>query len=117
MSWLLEIPLPTPSLNTILTSHWSNRRRMKANWGWAIKAEAVRLNVPKAEKLRRVIVTRLGSKVLDYDNLVGGAKEVLVDNLRDLGLIVDDCPDLVQVTYKQTVGGQRGTLIEIQEVA
>lgn len=59
-------------------------------------------------------ITRRASRLLDADNFAGGCKP-LIDQVRYAGLIPDDSPDKVEITFTQekVKKGQEGTLIEI----
>lgn len=52
--------------------------------------------------------------MLDADNFAGGCKP-LIDQVRYAGLIPDDSPDKVEITFTQekVKKGQEGTLIEL----
>lgn len=54
----------------------------------------------KATTRRRVIILRLGARDLDYDNFVGGLKVVL-DSIKQMGLIVDDNPKMLELVCEQ----------------
>jgi Holliday junction resolvase RusA-like endonuclease len=58
--------------------------------------------MPKINKKRKmsVVITSYRKRLLDLDNLVGGAKP-LIDALCDMGLIVDDSPDWLDLEVKQ----------------
>ena len=78
----IEIPQATPLLNEIKRldrSHWSLVKKLKADWLMLIRQAA--LHVPKATGPRRMILIRYSAQVPDFDNLVGGGKEV-IDCLR-----------------------------------
>lgn len=87
----------TPSLNKILTSRWAahncKKRYMKELDGYGIFAL-------KCKRKCNVEAIRYGSRLLDDDNLKGGAKK-LWDCLKVLGLIVDDRPEWFSVNYRQ----------------
>jgi hypothetical protein len=72
---------------------------------------------PRKEKgQERIVVriTRQATRLLDADNLAGGCKP-LIDQLRYAGLIPDDSPEQVEITFTQTKvkKGQEGTLVEL----
>jgi len=88
----LEIAQPSPSLNKY-TSAMSPfvQAKDKKKWYWLIRAAKGFIDVPKATKKRHLRIERYGKgKPLDPDNLIGGAKCVITDNLKDMGLLVDD---------------------------
>lgn len=59
-------------------------------------------------------ITRRAARLLDADNFAGGCKP-LIDQVRYAGLIPDDSPDKVEITFTQqkVKKGQEGMLIEI----
>lgn len=59
-------------------------------------------------------ITRFGSRLLDDDNLRGGAKP-LIDCLKESGLIEDDSPKWIDLEVKQELvpAGEERTEIEI----
>src|SRR6476660_2607768 len=85
----------TSSLNTTRAAHWAKKGRERKRWSMLVlvaKSEAGIFERSPAPTKARVLVQRYGGRVLDADNLAGGAKD-LVDGLRDNGLIVNDDPD------------------------
>jgi Holliday junction resolvase RusA-like endonuclease len=68
----------------------------------------------KATGFRIVRITSIRKKLLDIDNLHGGAK-TLIDVIKKLNLIIDDNPDHVKIEVHQCVRKDTGTVIEIQE--
>lgn len=106
--WRLILPIETPSLNETKRMHRFVMKRLKAQWA-AMLAIAGAKRVPPASGRRRVLVERHSPRELDYDNLVGGAKEVVVDNIKRLGLLIDDKPKHAELTYAhvKTEPGER----------
>ena len=94
----VEIPMKVESLNVLLRLHWASRRRLKNQWAIMLKS---RLHEAK-RAYKFVQIHAFRNRLLDYDNLVGGCKEAIVDNLKDLGFIEDDSPDKVNVIYNQS---------------
>lgn len=82
----------------------------------APRATLVKIDERKAPSQSRVAlrITRRGSKLLDCDNLAGGCKP-LIDQLRYAGLIPNDDPASVEITFLQEKATKenQGTLIEI----
>lgn len=87
----LVIPLPTPSLNEFNHAHWRKENSLKDQWHTMLRVIIGRHALTlKALGKRRYRIERHGAQALDFDNLIGGAKCVLTDNLRKLGLLLDD---------------------------
>jgi len=88
----LELALPSPSLNKYTAASCPYiQARDKKTWYWIIRAAPGFIDVPRAEGKRHLRIERYGrGKPLDIDNLFGGAKCVIIDNLKDMGLLVDD---------------------------
>ena len=111
----------TPSLNVTKKFHHGATKRMRSRYGLELLA-AVRgrpwSDWPKDQR-RRVTVTRIGPKLLDHDNLYGGAK-TLLDAMRDIGLLVDDSPKHCEPVYFQRVAGNgeaKCTLVRVEVLA
>lgn len=122
---VLEIPTAPPSRNQLDKMHWAARARLatvfkrevaqfspsmmravvletRGKYGRAKSLGFVLKNRAKGHRFVRIV--RRGPRTLDADNLSGGCKS-LVDALKFVGLIEDDTPGLVTVTYAQ----ERGT--------
>lgn len=113
----LTIPKASPSLNTVTGKHWIRYWRAKRLWErliWIAKVQAQIYADPLLEHAT-VTITRYGKRLLDDDNLVGGAKP-LVDSLKALRLIVDDSPRHIALTVFQFQSTQEQTDIHITEV-
>lgn len=84
-----------------------------------IRAGMLNAKIPKATGRRRLIITRCGTRTLDYDNLVGGLKPALDAACRE-GLIKGDAPHLLSVTYSQACGDLPGsglrTVLEVWDL-
>jgi hypothetical protein len=59
-------------------------------------------------------IVRKSTRLLDADNLAGGCKP-LIDQVRYAGLIPDDSPDKVEITFTQqkVKKGEEGMMVEI----
>lgn len=113
----LEIPIATPSLNDFVGKHWSAKNKAKQRWAvLMVRAGAKRL--PHATGPRHVMVKRHSRGTLDDDNLRGGCKSTVMDNLVTFGLLVDDSPKWLTANYVQLPlgGGTPRTVIEIEEM-
>jgi len=97
----------TPSLNKTLRAHWRTRRSQKQTWRETLAIlifhtnRTQRFQVDRDAPYRNVTIERFSLKTLDYDNFVGGCKEVIVDVLVSMGLIEDDTPEAVDISYVQ----------------
>lgn len=111
----LEIAEPTPSLNTFNGRHWTRYHKLAKKWRTLVmvaKAEAKVFGDPLLEK-SRICIERYGARMLDSDNLHGGAKAV-IDSLKRNGLIVDDSPDNITLRVEQHIGRERKTVITLE---
>ena len=108
------LPAPYPLLNRSLRAHWSVRKRQQA----AIRGTILEQIggspglPPEPFQKAHVVIERHSVGAPDYDNLVGGGKQ-LIDclttpvmgkggrqrNRRGLGIIVDDSPDHLTAEY------------------
>ena len=99
----ITVDLPTPSLNETQRMHWAKKLKEKRKWYFLLLEARGRWRT-KFTFHGRAIITRYGAKELDFDNLVGGMKECVVDNLAYLRLIKDDNPESVSIEYRQVYG-------------
>ena len=100
MPLIIEIPLPTPSLNKLQRMHFHARTRLRRQYETICHFQATGANRAKRFEFRRVSITRHSPRELDFDNLVGGCK-LLVDALERTGLIYCDAPQYLRVEYNQ----------------
>ncbi len=99
----LVIPEASPSLNKYAYSHWSVRYEDKRRWSkWLF---LLSLDAKKAAGKRRLTIERHGRKRLDIDNLIGGAKGI-IDELRALGVLLDDHDDAIELVAKNVKLGE-----------
>jgi hypothetical protein len=92
MTWALRINRATPSQNTRDGQHFMTRHKDKGVWWWSIRAAAGFLEIPRATSKRRLTIERHArTRAQDEANVHGGCKG-LVDDLVQLGLLVDDSP-------------------------
>lgn len=110
----------TPSLNQWQRLHYHRRRDLRRAFGKELLvARQASSRAPwlwNAKGPRRVTIVRYGTRLLDQDNLYGGLKP-LVDAMKDVGLIEDDTPELLQLQAEQRKVADRrqaGTVIQIQ---
>ena len=88
----------TPSLNTFMRQHWRDQR--KQTWIWLEYLTVFAREWDQDSIYKKVKITRRSTKLLDVDNLAGGCK-CLIDALRKHGLIADDDPASVEITFAQ----------------
>jgi hypothetical protein len=102
-TWTLVIDADVPSQNITIKRHFAHKTKERSTFAWLVRAERLRLFIPRAQGKRRVRFTRhYGGRGQrrDYGNLVGGCK-TLLDALVGEGLLVDDDPDHVEDYYHQ----------------
>jgi hypothetical protein len=90
MTIRLVIPEPSPSLNKYAFRHWRVQHTDKKRWALMLHAVARKAKAEPATGKRRLTIERHGRRRLDVDNIIGGAKCCITDNLRKLGLLLDD---------------------------
>ncbi len=94
------VRMPTPSLNETLRWHWATARKHANKWLMAIWAHTNREWLTD-DKRRRLTIERRGKRLLDEDNLAGGAK-IAIDSIKSIGLIVDDSPKWLELHMRQS---------------
>lgn len=100
MSAIVEkfLPLRIQSQNRYQYRHWREYSRYAKNWKDAVLLLLGRGKKP--ETFRRVTITSVRKRELDYGNLVGGAKPV-PDALVNAGWLRDDSPAWAEIAYYQ----------------
>ena len=76
MRLAFELPAPTPSNNQLLRMHWRERCKAKLALSWEVKGVTANSDWASTSPpgLAKVTILRVGKKLLDRDNLYGGAK-------------------------------------------
>lgn len=97
---IVEIPMATPSLNNLLRMHYQVKRRLRLQYERILRCNSRRFHHAKPNEHKRVTIERFGVRHIDQDNFVGGAKPLL-DAICNVGLIWDDSPKCVSVSYVQ----------------
>lgn len=99
----LTIPEAVTSLNEHKWQHWSRQSKIRKHWSMLVLVarNQQRIFNPIPIDPAIVTITREGYKLLDHDNLVGGACKAVLDSLREHNLIAEDSPEHLTVTYQQ----------------
>ena len=90
---IIELPIQVQSRNYIDKLHWSKKSTLRQGYQLLIRNQ---MALNKLIKVKSGAVCSLGiichrKRLLDYDNLVGGCKQ-LIDALCHEGFIFDDAP-------------------------
>lgn len=99
----LTIPIPTPSLNELLRGGWKARHYGARERWYGYVCQAVHRageRVSPADGKRAVTIERVGKRLLDHDNFVGGLKPA-IDALKRVRLIRDDSQDWLELAATQ----------------
>ena len=98
-----------PSTNMLERMHWAVKRRLRSQLQWELTAALADMGrkLPpllygKTAPKRRVTITTFRPRRLDPDNAVGGCK-VLLDAMRDIGLIRNDSPKWLELIVNQHI--------------
>lgn len=114
----IVVDMPTPSLNETQRMHWAKLRRLYQKWQLHVFARAFEARAEPASGKRRVIIERRGKRYLDEDNLFGGCK-IVIDALKNEGLLVDDNAENMELKVVQTKpekGSLPCTIITLEDV-
>jgi hypothetical protein len=115
----LVVDEATPSVNKLHGQHWTRKHRMRARWGWLVKAAMLSAKVqsPKPIPPRvRLTIERWGARMLDESNFIAGTKW-LEDALVAEGFMVDDSPEHVEHVFHQHIDRkQRRTVVRIEAI-
>lgn len=103
-----ELPLRTLSVN--VREHWAKRAERRREERAMARMALGAVEVP--EPPFGVVLTRIGKKRLDSDNLAGSFKSVR-DGIADWAGIDDGLEDLVWYEYEQETGAEYGVRIEL----
>lgn len=118
--WTLRIDVASPSQNDLDRMHWQARRRVKDGWKLLVRTAPGFVRIPRAKGHRTLTIERGSCGTLDTQNLIGGAKGI-IDNLVQLGLLVDDRPEFLTLNLPVQRRIRRGespyTLLILEEVA
>jgi Holliday junction resolvase RusA-like endonuclease len=114
ITWPLRISVPDlpPSPNRRMC--WQERRRIVKPMADAVVLQARAFALPEPLPRSHVVVTLVHTRrpLRDYDNATASIKE-LVDALITGGLIVDDCPECMELAVVQVLGRERGVTLEV----
>jgi len=98
MTRVVVVPRRLPSQNVSHYRHWSVYRKERDIWFVLLRAQLPPRR-PVAEPVRAVIRS-YRNRLVDYGNLVGGAK-MIPDCLIRLGWLADDSPQWFDCRYEQ----------------
>ncbi len=90
------------SRNILDRLHWAEKRRLKQEYALLIRNQ-MRLGNYEEAKQKQFFTLEIVSwrkRLLDYDNLVGGCKQ-LIDAMIDENFIWDDSPKFLNLHVKQ----------------
>lgn len=119
---IIQIPLEVPSQNVTDRMHFMARHRLKKQWTLRVGLAAGVLHPEGFPcKMAVTIHSYRTRRITDHANLVGGCKMV-IDAIRDSGLIVDDSDKWMVATYKQDLASKSPTrkpltVITIERIA
>lgn len=110
------VPMATPSLNTMLRTHWRERSKQQKAWDWYVFIAW--------QKEKRFVFIRPvkicytvqlpADRARDYDNYYGGTKYA-TDALKRTFLTRDDCNWLTSINVKFSQGPEC-LVVDIEEV-
>lgn len=109
---ILTIPQKVESRNVLDRKHWAVKRRSKQIWALFVRNQMRLKKIRECEigeKFKLTIIS-YRKKLLDYDNLVGGVKQLL-DACSEEKLIWDDAPKYLNLKVEQHIGKKYETII------
>ena len=95
---IVVINLVIASVNDWMYGHWRAYTKVRDTWMVYIRQQ-MRQQEPPSHPVSMILTSYRG-RVIDYGNLVGGAKPI-PDCLKRLGYIKDDSPAWFNCEYKQ----------------
>lgn len=97
-TYVVTIRRRLPSQNWSTYAHWTKYKKERDMWFVLMRQQLPPVQ-PVTRKIRMKIVSyRL--RLVDFANLVGGAKPI-PDNLIKLGYLKDDAPEWFECSYEQ----------------
>ena len=132
MAWLMMFDLPVPTANNRFVNtgardraslaRRAKYRKLRDAWQSYAIAKIRELSIPPATSQRVLELTRVyakGQRAIDADGLVGGLKPVL-DAFVRAGLVKDDSPKWLSVSYDQRKAGaseKGGLFVRMRDIA
>lgn len=109
----IMVPYKIESLNVIIRKHWSYRSREKKTWMDLIHMLGGK-KIYKDIPYTKVTILSKRKRLLDKDNCYGGAK-LVIDAIKELGLIEDDSLDKIELKVEQVKSKDEETLITLDK--
>ena len=108
---IITLPIKVESRNKLDKQHWAVKRKSKQYYALFIRNQMRLKQIKVAEKKKyKLVILSYRKKKLDFDNLVGGCKQ-LIDALVDEGFIYDDSPDYIDLNVAQYIAKEYETII------
>ena len=100
----IKLPIVTPSPNKLLRMHFTERTRLRNEYGWLLVAAGAKDEQYQAgwKEWRQVEIMSFRKRLLDPDNLVGSMK-ILLDAMQEVGLLFDDSAKYLTLAVSQTI--------------
>jgi hypothetical protein len=111
---LLVVRRRVPSQNVSQYAHWSSYTRERDAWFVLLRAQLTPREPP--DQPVRLCLRSFRTRLVDYANLVGGAKPI-PDCLKRLGYIRDDSPRWFYCEYFQAIVPKAEERTELQFLA
>tara|TARA_B100001250_G_C19656838_1_gene725234 strand:+ start:485 stop:856 length:372 start_codon:yes stop_codon:yes gene_type:complete len=112
----IQIPMKVYSRNAMDKKHWSEKKSIRQIYSVLVRNQmrlTKKREVGTGEVVEKIRITAYLKRLYDFDNLVGGCKQ-LIDALSNEGFIWDDAPRFLNGSeYKQMkTKGEPFTIIE-----
>ncbi len=114
---IITLPNKIESRNILDRKHWAVKRRSKKIWALLVRNQMKLKKIRESEVGEKFKLTIISyrKKLLDYDNLVGGVKQLL-DACSDEKLIWDDAPKYLDLKVEQYKSNKYETIIIREKV-
>ena len=114
---IITLPNKIESRNILDRKHWAVKRRSKKIWALLVRNQMKLKKIRESEVGEKFKLTIISyrKKLLDYDNLVGGVKQLL-DACSDEKLIWDDAPKYLDLKVEQYKSKKYETIIIREKV-
>jgi Holliday junction resolvase RusA-like endonuclease len=104
-----DVPLSTNQLERI---HWAAKKKMRSRLAWDLRFALLAIEYPVPRDLAEVRPSKMRVKIrayrkrrLDPDNAYGGVK-VILDAMRDVGILRNDSPKWLDLEVEQFIDGK-----------
>ena len=108
----IKIPFTIFSRNKIDKMHWAQKSKLKKAYQMFIRVSMKNLKIPSSQEKDKFKLTIISKRIrkCDFDNLVGGAKQ-LIDALSTERFIWDDAPAWLEIKQIKQIKSKEAKIV------